>query len=82
LGTLPGEGRARGDSARPKRLPTIEGKPPNLAALPAGCKFRDRCAYAEERCAESEPALFPLGAAGADVGRSSRCFFHERVGQP
>ena len=40
-----------------RRLRTIEGMVPNLAALPAGCRFRDRCPEAVARCAEREPPL-------------------------
>ena len=39
------------------RLYTIEGQPPSLMDLPAGCRFAPRCAYAEERCRERLPAL-------------------------
>jgi len=52
-----------------KRLPTIPGIVPSLTELPHGCRFQDRCAYKEERCVESEPALETSG------GRSHRCHF-------
>ena len=58
------------------RLDAIPGMPPNLLAVPQGCRFHERCRYAEARCAREEPALetapggdrkyacwFPLGAA-------------------
>ncbi len=45
-----------GDNSRARRLPTIQGVVPDLRSLPAGCRFRDRCDVAFERCAE-EPAL-------------------------
>src|SRR5690606_11182240 len=32
-----------------KRLPTIEGIVPSLFDLPPGCRFRERCAYAQPR---------------------------------
>jgi len=38
-------------------LSTIPGQPPNLQALPPGCAFNDRCAYAFERCTVERPAL-------------------------
>jgi len=42
--------------AQPEWLTAIEGQPPDLAALPAGCAFAPRCAHAMERCrAESRP---------------------------
>jgi oligopeptide/dipeptide ABC transporter ATP-binding protein len=52
-----------------RRLTTIEGMVPNLAHLPAGCRFRDRCPQAIARCAQQEP---PLIAAGP--GRRVACF--------
>jgi peptide/nickel transport system ATP-binding protein len=51
IGAIPsivGPGRA----ARP-----IPGQVPNLAELPAGCRFSPRCPLAEARCREEEPAL-------------------------
>jgi peptide/nickel transport system ATP-binding protein len=77
LKTLPLEGksRARGSPDRPTRLPTIEGTLPDLRQLSGGCRFENRCAYAEKRCREEEPELVPLTAE-----RSSRCFFADRVG--
>lgn len=46
------------DNLEAKRLPTIEGVVPDLLELPKGCRFRDRCKFAIERCAEAEPPLF------------------------
>jgi oligopeptide/dipeptide ABC transporter ATP-binding protein len=43
------------------RLPTLPGSPPDMAALPAGCRFRERCPLAQERC-ESHPELSSVGA--------------------
>ena len=34
---------------------------PALDALPAGCKFADRCPRAEQRCRDLEPELVELG---------------------
>ena len=36
-------------------LPSIEGQPPSLDDLPAGCSFAPRCSYVFERCAEYPP---------------------------
>jgi oligopeptide/dipeptide ABC transporter ATP-binding protein len=43
------------------RLTTIEGQPPSLLNLPAGCRFAPRCAYAEQRCRDCYPATFDVG---------------------
>lgn len=36
-------------------LHAIPGNPPNMLALPEGCKFRDRCPKAFESCVEKPP---------------------------
>ncbi|MEU4571672.1 dipeptide/oligopeptide/nickel ABC transporter permease/ATP-binding protein [Nonomuraea sp. NPDC023979] len=43
------------------RLRVIPGRPPDLAAVPDGCAFRPRCAYARDRCAEQAPPLVAEG---------------------
>jgi len=52
---------------RGQRLAAIPGLVPSLLNLPHGCKFVDRCAYAQPVCMEQEPAFL-----GAD-GRGVRC---------
>ncbi|MEZ9470670.1 ABC transporter ATP-binding protein [Vibrio lentus] len=39
------------------RLPTIEGMVPDLANLPKGCRFSDRCDRVIDLCRESKPQL-------------------------
>lgn len=56
------------------RLEPIRGEIPNLADLPTGCAFMDRCDYAVERCGESDPELVELD--GTHLGA---CWEHERV---
>jgi len=43
------------------RLTTIEGQPPSLMDLPAGCRFAARCVHAEQRCREAYPGTFQVG---------------------
>jgi peptide/nickel transport system ATP-binding protein len=38
-------------------LVPIEGAPPSLLTPPIGCRFADRCPFAETRCRASEPEL-------------------------
>jgi peptide/nickel transport system ATP-binding protein len=38
-----------------RRLHGIPGKPPSLLEPPPGCRFRDRCPLAFEKCAEQPP---------------------------
>jgi oligopeptide/dipeptide ABC transporter ATP-binding protein len=47
--------------ARTERLPSIDGQPPLLHALPAGCRFAPRCRFAEGRCLDEYPPAFPVG---------------------
>jgi peptide/nickel transport system ATP-binding protein len=48
--------RAQGSLARGARLLTIAGSPPDLAALPPGCAFAERCGFAEAACRTEQPA--------------------------
>ena len=52
------------------RLAQIPGQPPDLRALPVGCRFAPRCPRAEARCRAEEPMLTSL-----DDGREVRCHF-------
>ena len=38
-----------------RRLTGIAGRPPSLLNPPSGCRFRDRCPLAYEKCAEEPP---------------------------
>jgi oligopeptide/dipeptide ABC transporter ATP-binding protein len=46
---------------RRKREPAIEGELPSSANPPSGCRFRTRCRYAQDVCAEVEPPLRSFG---------------------
>ena len=50
------------------RLQTIPGSVPAPTAWPSGCRFRDRCASAWDRCAHEHPAIVDVG-----TGHASRC---------
>jgi oligopeptide/dipeptide ABC transporter ATP-binding protein len=54
-----------------ERLAAIEGQPPDLAALPAGCAFHPRCPQVMDRCRAQAPADFPI-----DPGHAARCWLH------
>jgi peptide/nickel transport system ATP-binding protein len=47
----------RMDQDNSRTLFSIPGLPPDLTDPPRGCRFRARCPYAAEDCAESEPPL-------------------------
>lgn len=40
-----------------KRLTGIPGSPPPLLNPPQGCRFRDRCPFAMEKCLEEPPVI-------------------------
>ena len=52
------------DEPRRERLDPIEGQPPDLARLPAGCAFAPRCSFRVARCESERPELVPAGAGG------------------
>ncbi len=69
LASLPGIGD------RDVRLNPIPGTVPSAVDWPDGCRFRDRCSFAWERCAEFAPDLLPIEGAS---GRCSRCWLVDR----
>jgi oligopeptide/dipeptide ABC transporter ATP-binding protein len=58
---------------------TVEdiGEPPKVINPDTGCRFRWRCPYAEEQCANATPPLEPLSE-----GHLSACFVATSVGIP
>ncbi|NQV06853.1 ABC transporter ATP-binding protein, partial [bacterium] len=46
---------ARLDEVKSERLYSIAGAPPSLIHPPSGCRFRPRCAFAQQKCAEETP---------------------------
>ncbi len=65
-------------SARGTRLAQIPGMAPSPLAVPAGCAFRDRCAYATEVC-RAMPEMEPIGDAAK--GQTVRCYHPLKVKQ-
>lgn len=55
------------DHVAESSLKSIPGNPPNPAEMPEGCRFRERCEFAEEACRENPPLRV------ADGRRMSRC---------
>src|SRR5215207_2188990 len=52
-----------------QRLTAIDGQPPDLSSLPAGCSFAPRCPAAFARCRAEAPPEFAV-----DDGRTARCW--------
>lgn len=53
-------------------LHSIPGAIPSPGEFPRGCRFNNRCEYAEGECFESEPPLFPVSGS-----HRSACFRRE-----
>jgi oligopeptide/dipeptide ABC transporter ATP-binding protein len=58
------------DVERAKEGPGIRGELPSPVNPPSGCRFRTRCPFAQELCAEQEPALRSFGP-----GHMAACHF-------
>jgi oligopeptide/dipeptide ABC transporter ATP-binding protein len=56
-----------GVRGRADRLEAVPGSVPDLAHLPSGCAFRDRCPRAIPECAAVVPPLEPKGGSGHHV---------------
>lgn len=63
-------------------LASIPGSPPSLATLPAGCAFRDRCTYADDRCATTDPALEMIEERLAGLSHTAACLNWQDVRSP
>lgn len=60
--------RPRLGLARGTRLPTIPGRVPELADLPVGCPFAERCERADDACRAALPPALPVAS-----GHVARC---------
>lgn len=54
--------------SRSNRLASIPGRIPEPWAMPEGCRFNPRCAYAQDKCTHGVIPLEPV-----QMGRESRC---------
>ena len=60
------------ERARAKPVGHIRGELPSAITPPSGCRFRTRCPFAQEICAQEEPPLRPFGSATSPPV-TSRC---------
>ncbi len=63
------------DLPRRAKLAPIEGQPPDLINLPAGCSFRARCQFAVDKCATESPPLMMV-----EEGHHSACWRADEIG--
>ena len=66
--------RAHGALAKGARLEPIAGAPPDLAALPPGCAFAERCSLAQAACHSTQPPPVTLSP-----GHLARCLRTDAV---
>ncbi|WP_144460522.1 ABC transporter ATP-binding protein [Siminovitchia fortis] len=57
------------DGDRTEKLHVIEGVVPPLTAVPTGCRFAPRCAFADDHCTSQAPVLEEIGN-----GQKVRCW--------
>jgi oligopeptide/dipeptide ABC transporter ATP-binding protein len=57
------------DETRKVKLDPIEGLPPDLIDLPAGCSFAPRCKFVYERCLQDTPELMDV-----NEGHTTACW--------
>jgi oligopeptide/dipeptide ABC transporter ATP-binding protein len=60
---------------RCRRLPAIRGMVPSLENLPQGCRFSDRCDYAQAQCQQRQPEW----QATENENSGFSCFYPESV---
>ena len=60
------------------RLYSIPGAPPDQSNLPPGCAFAERCAFAEQRCRETDPEPQHLGGEGRER-REAACLREDEL---
>jgi oligopeptide/dipeptide ABC transporter ATP-binding protein len=66
----------RMDQPRRAKLDPVEGQPPDLMRLDAGCAFRPRCRFAVAQCRETAPELEAVAG-----GHLSACFEKDRLSE-
>ncbi len=60
------------EGMRTHKLSAIPGAPPNLKKVPPGCRFAERCIYADDTCRQNR-----IGVSKFGNGRYHRCRFTE-----
>jgi oligopeptide/dipeptide ABC transporter ATP-binding protein len=61
------------DPSQRKRFMELLGDAPSAIDIPPGCRFRNRCSYAEGRCAQTDPVLLSLDGRG----HSAACVLYQ-----
>jgi len=62
------------DGDRSKKLYTIEGIVPSLDKIPKGCRFAQRCPFADEKCLHEAPPLEEV-----NPRQKVRCWHYDKI---
>ena len=60
----------KAETGEKKPLTPIEGNPPSLVNVPAGCSFAPRCPYATDKCRSERPETYTT-----ETGHYARCHY-------
>jgi oligopeptide transport system ATP-binding protein len=66
------------DQGKREKLQPIEGMPPDLINLPAGCPFAPRCVYTEDKCSKDYPEFTQYK--GKSEPHIAACWASDKVG--
>jgi len=64
------------DETEKVKLEAIDGSPPNLAEVPVGCSFAERCRWANEKCLAEDPPLQTYSD-----GHTTACWRYEELAE-
>ena len=78
VGLLRSLPRKRTDFRKRRPLEAIAGRVPDLTRLPRGCRYRDRCEWAVDKCRKEEPPLLWFDEA-ENLRRGSACWRHPEI---
>ncbi len=71
----------RWDQPQQTRLQAIEGQPPDMMNLPAGCAFAPRCQWKTDECLAAVPELVSSGTESSEGSHVFACIHADQIQQ-
>lgn len=71
----------RWDQPQQTRLQAIEGQPPDMMNLPAGCAFAPRCQWKTDECLAAVPELVSIGSEFSEGSHVFACIHADQIQQ-
>jgi oligopeptide transport system ATP-binding protein len=71
----------RWDQPQLTRLQSIEGQPPDMMNLPAGCAFAPRCQWKTDECLAAVPELVSIGSEFSEGSHVFACIHADQIQQ-